>query len=386
MKYLEDGARPNDFVEENDVVLWSMLTGRLNTYDRSYHHLKTFWRMILDKTNAIMYALPEFPKVTVEIIMSFTASIMNGDSSSCHLRHATHIFLWENFDGGWRNIVWKNFDHIEALSCSGSMMGSGLITASRCGRMKIVKALITMGADMDYQSHNCDTALIQAARHGSTKTVKYLIDVGANLNKRNKQGDTALLMAVKEQHSKIVDSLATAGANVNLSDHLGETPLLIAAGSDNSQIVKCLITAEAHVNSVNQDVAGYSALMLAASLGHVDNVRLLIEAKAYLNFVNGWGDSALFLAKRLGHDDIVDSLRRAGASGSRTTKSKKFTVSLNLFKYRSETTVTKSRKRKSRTRIGRKKDRKADAQDMLDEETPRCNSKKQRSKVNIFGW
>jgi len=60
---------------------------------------------------------------------------------------------------------------------------------------------------------------------------------------------------------------------------------------------------------VDTDTAqGTTLLMLAAQRGQLNTVRLLTERRANLNAENGEGDTALTLAVRVGHVEVVDYL------------------------------------------------------------------------------
>ena len=55
------------------------------------------------------------------------------------------------------------------------------------------------------------------------------------------------------------------------------------------------------------------ALGRAAAAGHADVVKLLLENGGNVNQADMWGETALQLAEKNGHTDVVNMLRAAGA-------------------------------------------------------------------------
>ena len=64
----------------------------------------------------------------------------------------------------------------------------------------------------------------------------------------------------------------------------GSTPLIVHSSAGNKEVVQALIEEKANVNV--QDDDGWSALMIASRVGHIDVVRALIYAGAIPDLKN----------------------------------------------------------------------------------------------------
>ena len=103
----------------------------------------------------------------------------------------------------------------------------------------------------------------------------------------------------------------------NTAKRAAKTPeteaLLRAASAGNADTVRTLLASPSvDVNGV--DDQGNTALILAARLGHDDVVRSLLTARADVNITNNEGKTALMLAAAGGHDETVAALMQAGAA------------------------------------------------------------------------
>jgi len=89
--------------------------------------------------------------------------------------------------------------------------------------------------------------------------------------------------------------------------------LLRAASAGNADTVRTLLVSpNVDVNGV--DDQGNTALILAARFGHNDVVTALLLAKADVKVKNKDGKTALMLAAEGGHDQTVAALTQAGAN------------------------------------------------------------------------
>lgn len=69
------------------------------------------------------------------------------------------------------------------------------------------------------------SAIHFAAHTNDIKLIKYLLSHGAEVNQRDKTGSTALFIAAFAGHQEVVTLLIESGARVDLKDNYGETPL-----------------------------------------------------------------------------------------------------------------------------------------------------------------
>jgi ankyrin repeat protein len=88
--------------------------------------------------------------------------------------------------------------------------------------------------------------------------------------------------------------------------------LLRAASAGNADTVRTIL-ASPNVDVNGVDDQGNTALILAARFGHNEVVRALLLAKADVRVKNKEGKTALMLAAEGGHDQTVAALTQAGA-------------------------------------------------------------------------
>ena len=115
-----------------------------------------------------------------------------------------------------------------------------------------------------------------AACYGLEKVVRALVTAGADLNKENDDGATPLSIASQQGHLPVVQYLVTAGAHINQAANEGYTPLYVASQEGHLPVVQCLVTAGAHINQANDK--GSTPLIVAYLEGHTEIARFLEEA------------------------------------------------------------------------------------------------------------
>jgi hypothetical protein len=96
------------------------------------------------------------------------------------------------------------------------MTNTNLITASKEGDIKTVKALLERGADVNEQDKEGWTALMYAAARGDSALVKLLLASEAKIDEWNQDGATALGLAAQEGHKEVARLLRKAGADCGM--------------------------------------------------------------------------------------------------------------------------------------------------------------------------
>ena len=121
------------------------------------------------------------------------------------------------------------------------------------------------------------TDLMYAALEGHTGRVKALLRKGADVNAQDIEGRSALMFAVVNLHHETVEALLEHGADVNARAHDGGTALTLAATGGDARIVRSLLDrgAEVEAESTPPDK---TAMGLAVKYGHDEIVRLLKRA------------------------------------------------------------------------------------------------------------
>lgn len=148
-----------------------------------------------------------------------------------------------------------------------------------------------------------------AAGKGEIEILEKALADGMKVDGQDINGTTALMAAVRENKEEAVHFLLGHGADVHIRDRAGWSALDYAAGGGHLVRVRELLLAGADPKGKNDcDAAflrevggktrrginlGATALMLAAREGHTEVVRVLIEAGADVNAKNKWNDTAL---------------------------------------------------------------------------------------------
>ena len=214
---------------------------------------------------------------------------------------------------------------VVALLALGAAQVTELHLAAGEGNTTSVLALIAAGADVKAKSHTGETALMWAARMGHTETVEELLAAGADLNATSngwpEYGMTALTAAARYGHTETALALIAAGADLEgaliaaaSSGGVGDPRLETwsrCTGDQCTATATALIAAGADLEA--KDRNGMTALHVAARNGHTEVVTALIAAGADLDAKNDDGETALMWAASNGRTEVVTSLIAAGA-------------------------------------------------------------------------
>ena len=143
-------------------------------------------------------------------------------------------------------------------------------------RRRILKYLREAGAT---EEGSRELLLVKAAKQGKVGEVEALIDIGAKVNQLVPNYDTALSQAVENGHLEVVRTLLDEGADPNVHERC-RAPLLKAAEAGELAIAQQLLNAGANPHASNAfdedgEWEGYTALDLAQRKGHRDLVKLL---------------------------------------------------------------------------------------------------------------
>ena len=220
--------------------------------------------------------------------------------------------------------------------------------------------------EKERQQLQLDQELLDAASEGNTLKVRELLHQGADPNAANTEGNTltVLMLAANGGFAPMVKMLVEAGANVNVTAAVAAgaarvnediTPLMQAVASGNEESVRILLDKGADVNAQDKttliepdghekeinrrpvllyftnhtvlrlllergadpnvtDTDGNTALMIAAQRSDVPAVQALLAWQADVKARRKDGMTALSLARRQGRQDVVDLLRKSGAT------------------------------------------------------------------------
>lgn len=114
--------------------------------------------------------------------------------------------------------------------------------ANQENHFESLKAMVEMGADINFRNENGSTTLEQAAGQGNLKIVEFLIGVGADINcdETGNGNSSPLHMACAYGHLEVVKMLLKNGANPNLKSKDGKLPRDYASENGHENILRIL--------------------------------------------------------------------------------------------------------------------------------------------------
>lgn len=162
-----------------------------------------------------------------------------------------------------------------------SRNGAALRWASKQGLLEQVHAILRAGGN-DEALRDADenglTAAHLAASHGKMDILRALITAGADISLRQKDGFTPLHWAAIRGHRDITELLLENGSDPSWADNDGHTASWLAAFTNHSDILKVLAAAGDDLSRVNNE--GSSLLHAAASNGAREVFEMLINTRA----------------------------------------------------------------------------------------------------------
>jgi bla regulator protein blaR1 len=166
-----------------------------------------------------------------------------------------------------------------------------------------------------------DRALYEAAESGDISGIDELLNAGANVNCALEGDGSPLIGAAREGQIATVRLLLERGADPNMPVPGDGNPLIMAAREGHADVVTLLLDKGAEIDRL---VPGdENALIQASGNGRLDVVKLLVgrgadvNARVWVEWASGssggeWR-SPLIMARKGGHDRVLDFLVSAGA-------------------------------------------------------------------------
>ncbi len=155
------------------------------------------------------------------------------------------------------------------------------------------------------------SALVLAARLDNPTSVKKLLARGASPNAIDPVSGEPVLVAALRENASAAAAVLLADKQINLELRApnGNTALMMAAFKGDKAIVASLLARGAVVNQ-----QGWAALHYAAAGGFADIAALLLASHAAIDAESPGKQTALMIAAREGHEDVVGLLLREGAN------------------------------------------------------------------------
>ncbi|GMT07884.1 hypothetical protein PENTCL1PPCAC_30058, partial [Pristionchus entomophagus] len=167
-----------------------------------------------------------------------------------------------------------------------------------------------------------ETPLHNAILMGNMATLKQLIQNSiCDVDQENEKGHTALHIAMEQHGTEAASILLANGASPDATDFSEVTPAHIACAAGNIDTFDLLLYYKADVCAVNK--AGRTPLDSASEQGRLMMVEKILESGLPIDFLKKSGDrhvaSALHLAARMGHVQVVSALLKYGWEIDRIT-------------------------------------------------------------------
>ena len=225
---------------------------------------------------------------------------------------------------------------------------SALHVAAAQNQYEKVAKLLASGEDPNTQLPTGMTPLHSAASEGYKDIVGLLLANNASVDALGPHGATALHLAAHRGRASVTELLLREGAAVNaLAGSFATTPLYMASEMGHTRVVAALLGANASIEEqadarsdayvlsrlpsrpdtslpesdyshTNQHTLvqahdGSTALLMAAREGHEEVVKLLLDAGAYVDAADGRQARPIAWAQAVGHTEIVELFLAAGA-------------------------------------------------------------------------
>jgi ankyrin repeat protein len=188
-----------------------------------------------------------------------------------------------------------DLDYREAQSPN--ELGRALVDAAGMGNFAACKALLELGADVEWAQPTVMSPLCAASHKGHVDVVRLLLAAGADVNAADELGMRALSWAMQgPKRFEVAKVLLEAGAEVNFLSWRGRIPLAVACGHADVPLIELLVQYGADPN-----IAGPRTLTVLQSAVYWDQevpVRTLARLCAIdMGQVTHAGESLVDLAK-----------------------------------------------------------------------------------------
>jgi ankyrin repeat protein len=154
-----------------------------------------------------------------------------------------------------------------------------------------------------------DTPLHFAAKGNQVEAARILLAAGVDVNIRGEGECSPLHVAAWGNHPEAAQFLLAQGADVNSRDREKRTPARYAPAA----MLRLLAKHGADLNAV--DAVGYAPLHHYCVAGQKEEVAAALDSGADINLKTPGGDTPLDLARREGHDSLIQFLEEKGGKG-----------------------------------------------------------------------
>lgn len=197
-------------------------------------------------------------------------------------------------------------------------------TSNKSCKIRRIRKMVYNGVDLN--SNNFLTLALE--QNISKKIINYLIDCGCDINSFDHRGDNILTLAIRMKRYDIIDILLkNKNININAVNYNNYSPLMIASMAGSEKMIIKLLHNGADIN--HQHCNGNTALHVAVKTNHYNIVKKLLEYNANVNIINIHNETPICFASNY---NIIKLLLLYRANPNHTDK-KSNTLLHRLVKY-----------------------------------------------------
>jgi len=260
--------------------------------------LKKFNKLNVSKQQIVVFALIRFKR------SNFIDSLIKSGYDINYLyagKSPLHFAIEEKNLHAIRILVKNSAD----LELKDEDQETALKSAVRTDNIEILEYLISQGADVNTFGKSGSTPLTTAAYKGNKEAIELLVSHDANINiKQEKNYWTLLHYAANYNHPHLVDYLIDNGINVDSRSKNGWSPLALASNKGNTEVVEKLLRHSPDIELPTKR-SKLTPLLTAATNGHTEVVKLLLDAGADFERINNAKHDSLWLAANDSHSSTV---------------------------------------------------------------------------------
>lgn len=199
---------------------------------------------------------------------------------------------------------------LKELMANDELLYHVMARAAQYGNLNVLKKLLRSGASANHLYSNFPSLLSIATEHRQYDCMVTLLEYRANVSDNFNNHPCSLEMAARLGDTKAIEILLSYNAKVPQT--WNTNPAVCHAAHRGHDLALTMLLD--HGGNAEAFHKYYSPLQNAASSGHLTTVALLLKAGANINRKNELGDTALSLAIKCRHSDVVEYLAAHGAT------------------------------------------------------------------------
>lgn len=282
------------------------------------------------------FASPEYIESVVDLLMTLGVSVDAADSVT-GIR-CSHLSARHGLFGTVRLLCLNGMDLNSRDFDGNTTLHWTVDSISTASSSFVFEAVRELGADVNAQNMESETALHIAARLGAVQDAEALIEVGANVDALDARGRTPLTVASSvvgqgevrrrwdytkgqwgtERPSplSLVHALLKAGADPSCASSRGLQALHFAAASGQAGVCRLLAVHLSRAKLSVRSESGLTPLHFACRHGHSVTAELVLDAGAKIDQRDDRGRTALYHAAAKGRMACASTLLDRGADAT----------------------------------------------------------------------